>query len=61
MHVSVNFYKVFMLGKDAKNCQVLFTSLDRIEAILSNKAYLVGGTLTEADIRLFTTIVRCII
>ncbi|TCD60741.1 S-glutathionyl-(chloro)hydroquinone reductase [Steccherinum ochraceum] len=36
----------------------LFTSLDRLEKILQGKDYLVGGVLTEADVRLFTTIVR---
>ncbi|GJJ14973.1 hypothetical protein Clacol_009243 [Clathrus columnatus] len=36
----------------------LFESLDRIEKILEGKEYLVGGCLTEADIRLYTTIVR---
>lgn len=41
----------------------LFAGLDRIEAILGaqlkvGKDYLVGGRLTEADVRLYTTIVR---
>jgi len=36
----------------------LFESLDRLEKILTGKDYLVGNTLTEADIRLFVTIVR---
>lgn len=36
----------------------LFKSLDRIEEILKGKDYLVGNTLTEADIRLFVTTVR---
>lgn len=36
----------------------LFASLDRLEAILEGKDFLVGNTLTEADIRLFPTIVR---
>ncbi|SCZ99445.1 BZ3500_MvSof-1268-A1-R1_Chr3-1g06014 [Microbotryum saponariae] len=37
----------------------LFASLDRLEKIFSNgKAYLVGDKLTEADVRLYTTIVR---
>lgn len=36
----------------------LFESLDRLEKILTGKDYLVGDTLTEADIRLFVTIVR---
>jgi putative glutathione S-transferase len=35
----------------------LFESLDRLEKLLTGKNYLVGDTLTEADIRLFVTIV----
>jgi len=38
--------------------QPLFKSLDRLEEMLDGKDYLVGNTLTEADIRLFVTIVR---
>ncbi|KAG0316669.1 S-glutathionyl-(chloro)hydroquinone reductase [Linnemannia gamsii] len=40
------------------NVYPLFQSLDRIEEILSKSNYLVGNTLTEADLRLWTTIVR---
>ena len=36
----------------------LFDSLDWLEGILSKRRWLVGGALTEADIRLFTTLVR---
>jgi putative glutathione S-transferase len=36
----------------------LFDSLDWIEDILSENRYLAGDTLTEADWRLFTTLVR---
>lgn len=36
----------------------LFASLDYVEAILAAQPYLVGDTLTEADWRLFTTLVR---
>ncbi|MAT66191.1 MAG: glutathione-dependent reductase [Gammaproteobacteria bacterium] len=36
----------------------LFSALDEIEARLSRQRYLVGGRLTEADWRLFTTLVR---
>jgi putative glutathione S-transferase len=36
----------------------LFGALDRIEARLSQHRYLVGNTLTEADWRLFTTLIR---
>jgi len=36
----------------------LFDTLDMIELRLSNQAYLVGQEITEADWRLFTTLVR---
>jgi putative glutathione S-transferase len=36
----------------------LFASLDWLEALLGERRYLAGEQLTEADIRLFTTLVR---
>ncbi|KZN38090.1 glutathione S-transferase family protein [Pseudoalteromonas luteoviolacea] len=36
----------------------LFDALDKVEEILSSNQYLVGDTLTEADWRLFTTLIR---
>lgn len=36
----------------------LFESLDRIEKMLEGKDYLVGDRLTEADVRLFVTVIR---
>lgn len=36
----------------------LTQGLDKLEALLSTSKYLVGSTLTEADIRLFMTLVR---
>lgn len=36
----------------------LFAALDKVEARLSRQRYLAGGQLTEADVRLFTTLVR---
>jgi putative glutathione S-transferase len=36
----------------------LFATLDRLERRLAGQRYLVGDTLTEADWRLFTTLVR---
>ncbi|MDV7338412.1 glutathione S-transferase family protein [Terasakiella sp. A23] len=36
----------------------LFNALDRVEEILSENRYLVGDQITEADWRLFTTLVR---
>lgn len=44
-----------------KNVTTLFSSLDKIEAHLSdskNAPYFFGSEITEADIRLFTTIIR---
>ena len=36
----------------------LFDALDWVEGLLTNQRYLVGETLTEADWRLFTTLIR---
>ena len=36
----------------------VFAELDHLDAHLSRQRYLVGGTLSEADIRLFTTLIR---
>ena len=36
----------------------LFACLDGLEARLANQRFLVGDTITEADVRLFTTLVR---
>ncbi len=36
----------------------LFVSLDRLEELLDKQRYLTGNELTEADIRLWTTLVR---
>lgn len=36
----------------------LFESLDKVEDILSKSRYLAGDRLTEADIRLFMTLIR---
>lgn len=41
-----------------KHVKALFESLDRLEARLERQRYLAGEWLTEADIRLFTTLVR---
>jgi len=36
----------------------LFGALDRVEAMLKDKTFLIGDRMTEADIRLFVTIIR---
>lgn len=38
--------------------QALFSALDKVEGILAERRYLTGDTITEADWRLFTTLVR---
>ena len=38
--------------------EALFDNLDWLERRLATQRYLVGGRLTEADIRLFTTLIR---
>lgn len=44
--------------KYEKAFDALFKALDEVEAILSRKAFLTGERITEADWRLFTTLVR---
>lgn len=42
-----------------ENLHILFRSLDRLEELLSHgKQFLLGNQLTEADIRLYTTLAR---
>ena len=41
-----------------KAVREVFAALDRVEDILSCQRYLTGSTITEADVRLFTTLVR---
>lgn len=36
----------------------LFGALDKVEGILSKSRYLTGNRLTEADVRLFMTLIR---
>ncbi len=39
-------------------CQDLFNALDWVETLLDERRYLIGDRITEADWRLFTTLVR---
>jgi putative glutathione S-transferase len=41
-----------------EGCRAVFAALDWIEELLSRQRYLVGARLTEADWRLFTTLLR---
>ncbi|KAG8949807.1 S-glutathionyl-(chloro)hydroquinone reductase [Tulasnella sp. 419] len=50
------------LAKTQKEYEVavnaLFASLDRLEGMLKGNTYLIGNTLTEVDVRLFTPLIR---
>ncbi|KAF5001723.1 hypothetical protein FGRMN_836 [Fusarium graminum] len=41
-----------------ENVEIVFKSLDRLEKILDHRPFLVGEHITEADLRLFPTILR---
>ena len=59
--VNNGVYKAgFATTQDAYDNAVntLFSTLDSLEARLAQQRYLTGNTLTEADIRLWTTLVR---
>ncbi len=45
-------------GPYERHVKALFDSLDWLEARLDGEEFLVGGVLTEADIRLYTTLAR---
>ncbi|XP_019862073.1 PREDICTED: uncharacterized protein LOC100641865, partial [Amphimedon queenslandica] len=50
----------FATAQDAydKAVREVFESLDCVEGILSTQRYLTGASITEADVRLYTTLVR---
>jgi putative glutathione S-transferase len=59
--VNIGVYRAgFATAQDAYEvaCREVFAALDWIEELLSRHRYLVGALLTEADWRLFTTLVR---
>ncbi|MGM0783707.1 MAG: glutathione S-transferase family protein [Pseudomonadota bacterium] len=60
-NVNNGVYKAGFATRQAvyeKHVTALFEALDRLEARLAEHRYLAGEWLTEADIRLFTTLVR---
>jgi glutathionyl-hydroquinone reductase len=59
--INIGVYKVGFASSQADYdaaIEQLFDALDILETRLSGKQYLVGDSLTEADIRLFVTLVR---
>ena len=60
-NVNNGVYKAGFATKQAayeRAVRALFASLDALDARLADQRYLAGERLTEADIRLFTTLVR---
>lgn len=63
LYTAVNngVYRVGFAGTQAayeEALHELFTALDRLEARLATQRYLVGDVLSEADLRLFPTLIR---
>ena len=59
--VNNGVYRCGFAGKQASYERAydrLFTALDRLEERLTDRRYLVGDHVTEADVRLFTTLAR---
>ncbi|AGL19781.1 glutathione S-transferase family protein [Actinoplanes sp. N902-109] len=59
--VNNGVYRAGFAGSQAayeKAYHRLFDRLDQLSGILEHQRYLVGDTITEADVRLFTTLVR---
>ncbi|XP_054754134.2 glutathionyl-hydroquinone reductase YqjG-like [Lytechinus pictus] len=60
-NINIGVYKCgFATSQEAYDdaAPKLFAALDRAEEVLSKSRYLCGDRMTEADIRLFTTLVR---
>lgn len=60
-HINNGVYKAGFATEQAvydKHVVALFAALDRMELRLSKQRYLAGEWLTEADIRLFATLIR---
>lgn len=60
-HVNNGVYKTgFAANQNAyeKNCLELFKTLDELDSLLGEKPFLTGEYFTEADVRLFTTLIR---
>lgn len=60
-HVNNGVYKAGFSTEQSvyeENVTLLFNSLDWLEGLLDENRYLVGNQITEADWRLFTTLIR---
>ncbi|WP_183095759.1 glutathione S-transferase family protein [Nocardioides stalactiti] len=60
-HVNDGVYQCGFAGSQdayAEAYRQLFATLDQLEERLTGQRYLMGRTITEADVRLFTTLVR---
>jgi len=59
--VNNGVYRAGFAGSQAayvEACELLFSELDALDDLLANQRYLVGSQITEADWRLFSTLLR---
>ena len=50
---------IFVLQQEYDEAiNIITEALDRVESILNKQIFLTGDTITEADIRLFVTLIR---
>lgn len=60
-HINNGVYKAgYAMTQDAYNAEIepMFETLDNLDELLSKQRYLAGDTITEADWRLFPTLIR---
>jgi len=57
-HIMLRGLCCFLLFSPNSHYSALFGALDKAEEILTRRRYLAGDVLTEADIRLFVTLIR---
>jgi len=60
-HVNNGVYRAGFAGSQAayeEACELLFTELDALDDLLANQRYLIANQITEADWRLFSTLLR---
>lgn len=57
-NLSVLYYLLFNRNLDEENAKKTAEGLRHVEGILAKQPFIAGDHLTEADVRLFTTILR---
>lgn len=58
MYQSIALPNDFCFAVDEKSARLVTETLARVESILKEQSFIAGEQFSEADIRLFTTIIR---